>query len=60
MENSLCGIWAAAFQCFLPVVVGIVDAGQVNVLIAAHNRFGFIEQHAYSHLFQLGTIRTES
>ena len=33
-----------------PVVVSVVDAAQMNALVATHNRLGLVEQHSYADL----------
>jgi len=42
------------FDIVEPIVVSVIDTGQMEALIAALEHFGFVEQHANAHLFQLG------
>jgi hypothetical protein len=37
-----------------PVIVGVIDSGEMNPLTVKGDRFGFVEQHPYSHLLQTG------
>ena len=47
MRNLRCRL----FDIVCAVVMGIVNAGQMDALIAARDQLGFIEQHPYCHRF---------
>ena len=40
------------FDIVDPVIMGVVDAGQINALPVARDRLAFVEQHADSHRFE--------
>src|SRR5262245_36774034 len=56
-QNRKCVLWNFG-RCLLdivdPIVVGIVDAGQVNRCVATRNWFAFVEQYPNSHFFEFG------
>ena len=35
-----------------PVVMGVINAGQVDTLTVTDDHLGFVQQHPYSHFFQ--------
>ena len=50
MGNLGCSL----FNIIDTIVVGIVDAGQMDPLVTPHDDLGFVKQHSYAHLFQSG------